>query len=48
MYLEEDGVYTLVGIVSGDSQCDIDAPARLTRVTELLDWIQANSDAKIE
>lgn len=45
VFLEADGSYTLVGIVTSDVQCQSDKPTTLTRVTAYLDWIGTNSDA---
>ena len=44
MFLEADGVYTLVGIVTMDVQCQTEHPTTLTRVAMFLDWVSDNSD----
>lgn len=48
VYLESDNVYTLAGIVSGQTQGFGDKPTILARVGQYLDWIQDNSDVKID
>ncbi|KAJ1523710.1 hypothetical protein ONE63_001544 [Megalurothrips usitatus] len=48
VYLESDNVYTLAGVVSGQTQGFGDKPTILARVGQYLDWIQDNSDVKID
>jgi secreted trypsin-like serine protease len=46
MYLEEDGVYTLVGFTSfvAANGCQLVYPAGFTRVNKYLCWIAARTD----
>jgi secreted trypsin-like serine protease len=45
IYLESDGIYTEVGIVSFGSAvgCMNEFPVVFTRVTSYLDWIESNT-----
>jgi secreted trypsin-like serine protease len=45
VYLENDGRYTEVGIVSFGSSagCQRGYPAAFTRVTSYVDWIESNT-----
>jgi len=45
VYLERDGIYTQVGIVSFGSSagCTLGYPVGFTRVTSYLDWITSNT-----
>jgi secreted trypsin-like serine protease len=45
VYLEEDGRFTEVGIVSFGSRagCEKGYPTGFTRVTSYLDWIESNT-----
>jgi secreted trypsin-like serine protease len=45
VYLESDGTYTQVGIVSFVSAagCQLGHPAGFTRVTSYLSWIESNT-----
>ncbi|XP_034232188.1 trypsin alpha-like [Thrips palmi] len=47
VFLENDSKYTLVGILTKDTQCSTKRPSTITRITEFLDWISTASDGHI-
>ena len=50
VFLENDGLYTEVGIVSfgAAAGCTLGYPVPFTRVISYLSWISANTDIRIE
>jgi len=48
IYLESDGIYTEVGIVSfgASAGCQLGYPAAFTRVNSYLDWISSNTGVR--
>jgi secreted trypsin-like serine protease len=50
IFLESDGVYTQVGIVSFGSTagCTVGYPAAFTRVTGYLSWISSNIGVRFD
>jgi len=50
IYLESDGIYTEVGIVSFGSSagCTQGYPAAFTRVTSYLDWISSTTGVRFD
>ena len=50
IFLESDGIYTQVGIVSfgAAAGCTLGYPAAFTRVTSYLSWISLNTGVRID